>query len=131
MNHFKDMIERSHLNTDNGLEMECLWICFSSLIQKDLDLVKEQWNTHRIRASRHDTVAGIYLYHLPERHGGVDGLAHNVSEDQINFAKENFLQYEVETNMFEKYFSLYCKILHFRNLKVGRKLKTCILHLCQ
>ena len=56
MNYFKDMIERGHLNTDNGPEMECLWICFSSLILKDRDLVKEQWNTHRIRASRHDTV---------------------------------------------------------------------------
>ena len=76
MNYFKDMIERGHLNTDNGLEMECLWICFSSLIQKDLDLVKEQWNTHRIRASRHDTVAGIpdELYHLPERHAGTEEL---------------------------------------------------------
>ena len=115
MNYFKDMIERGHLNTDNGLQMECLWICFSALIQKDLDLVKEQWNTHRIRASRHDTVAGIpdELYHLPERHGGVDGLAFNVSEDQISFAKENFLEYEVESNMFEEYFSFVLQNIAF------------------
>jgi hypothetical protein len=115
MNYFKDMIERGHLNTDNGLEMECLWICFSSLIQKDLDLVKEQWNTHRIRASRHDTVAGIpdELYHLPERHGGVDGLALNISEGQINFAKENFLQYEVESNMYEEYFGFILQNITF------------------
>ena len=115
MNYFKDMIERGHLNTNNGLQMECLWICFSALIQKDLDLVKEQWNTHRIRASRHDTVAGIpdELYHLPERHGGVDGLALNVSEDQISFAKENFLEYEVESNMFEEYFSFVLQNIAF------------------
>ena len=117
------MIERAHLNTDNGLEMECLWICFSSLIQKDLDLVKEQWNTRRIRASRHDTVAGIpdELYHLPERHGGVDGLALNISERQINFAKENFLQYEVKAICVRNTLALYCKILHFQSLKIGRK----------
>ena len=115
MNYFKDMIERGHLNTDSGLQMECLWIFFSALIQKDLDLVKEQWNTHRIRASRHDTVAGIpdELYHLPERHGGVDGLAFNVSEDQISLAKENFLEYEVESNMFKEYFSFVLQNIAF------------------
>lgn len=66
--------------------------------------MKEHWNNHRIRACRHDTVAGIphELHHLPERHGGVDGLARNVSEDQINFAKEKFLQDEFESNMFEE-----------------------------
>lgn len=87
--------------------MECLWICFSSLIQKELDLVKEQWNTHRIRASAHDTVPGIpdELFHLPERHEGVDGLALTVAEEQINFAKDNFLQYEVKSSIYEEYFN--------------------------
>ena len=32
-------------------------------------------------------------------------LALNVSKGQINFAKENFLQCEVESNMYEEYFS--------------------------
>ena len=40
------------------------------------DLVKEHWNTHHIRDSRHDTVPGRHdeLFCLPEDHGGVDGL---------------------------------------------------------
>ena len=76
INYFKDLIEEGHLNTDNGLQMQYLWICFSSLIQKNLDEVKEHWNTHRIRPSRFDTISGIpdELFYLPEIHGGVDEL---------------------------------------------------------
>ena len=35
-----------------------LWYCFTKALQKELDSVKEQWNTHRIRESRNDTVPG-------------------------------------------------------------------------
>ena len=34
MNYFKDLIESGHLNTDNCLEMECLYFCFSAFIVK-------------------------------------------------------------------------------------------------
>ena len=102
INYFKDSIEKGHLNTDNGLQMQCLWICFSSLIQKDLDEVKEHWNIHRIWPSRFDTISGIpdELFYLPERHGGVDELTLPISEELINYAQENFLNYEPEQNIF-------------------------------
>ena len=107
INYFKDLIEKGHLNTDNGLQMQCLWICFSSLIQKDLDEVKEHWNTHRIRPSRFDTISGIpdELFYLPERHGGVDELTLPISEELINYAQENFLNYEPEQDIYNEYFN--------------------------
>ncbi|CAB4011709.1 Hypothetical predicted protein [Paramuricea clavata] len=54
--------------------MECLWFCFSWLIQQDLDRVKDHWNSHYIRKSRYDTVSGIpnILYYLPEYNGKQD-----------------------------------------------------------
>ena len=87
--------------------MQCLWICFSSLIQKDLDEVKEHWNTHRIRPSRFDTISGIpdELFYLPERHGRVDELTLPISEELINYAQENFLNYELEQNIYNEYFN--------------------------
>jgi hypothetical protein len=68
-----------------------------------------------IRASRHDTFAGIpdELYHLPKTHGGADSLAFNIPEGQINFAKENVLQYEVESNMYEEYFGFILQNIAF------------------
>ena len=68
------MVEGRVVDLTSGLEMECLWFCFSGLLQKIFDEVKEHWNTHRIRGSRHDTVMGRpdSLYYLPELHGVTD-----------------------------------------------------------
>ena len=74
INFFKDMSESGMLNIGNQLHMECLWFCFSSILQKDLDGVIEHWNTHRIRRSRHGTVPGVpdVLYFLPKTSGRSD-----------------------------------------------------------
>ena len=39
---FKDMVEQTILQLGNEFHMECLWFCFSWLIQLDLDKVMEQ-----------------------------------------------------------------------------------------
>ena len=56
--------------------MECLWFCFSQVIQEDLNTVKEHWNSHRIRKSWHNTVPGRpdSLFYLFEFHGAVGNL---------------------------------------------------------
>ena len=58
INYFKDLIEKDEFHPGNQLEEEALWYCFSRILQEDLDLVREHWNTHRIRDSKHDTVPG-------------------------------------------------------------------------
>ena len=58
INFFKDLMEQSVFTPVNDLQMECLWFCFSSLIQCDLNSVKDHWNTHLIRKSQHETVSG-------------------------------------------------------------------------
>ena len=46
-----------HLETEGVIDMtsaidkECLWFCFSKIIQKDFDALKDHWNSHRIRKS--------------------------------------------------------------------------------
>ena len=42
---FQDMIENEKFNPGSELEKECIWFSFSGIIQKDLDFVKEHWNT--------------------------------------------------------------------------------------
>ena len=53
---FKDMIEQNKLNLASEVQMECLWFCFSGLLQTVLNEFKEHWNTHYIRTSWHDTI---------------------------------------------------------------------------
>ena len=94
------------LTTGNNLEMECLWFCFSNLIQQDLDEVKDFWNTHYIRRSRHETVAGRpdELYHLPERHNTEDFLQ-PVDADQHQHVLEIYPDIQEDQNEYEAYFN--------------------------
>ena len=106
INYFKDLCERNIFNPDNELESECLWLCFSDVIQKDLDYIKEQWNTHRIRDSKHETIPGIpdELYCFPEKSGGVENLAMPVADDQIQYVEDNLLLFNEEQNVVKQYF---------------------------
>ena len=51
---------------------DCLQFCFMHIIQQELDSIKREWNTHRIRVSKDRLVpAGIpeELFFLPQVHG--------------------------------------------------------------
>lgn len=74
MNFFKDMVANGKLDTSNQLQMECLWFCFSKLIETELNEVKDNWNSHYIRDSRFQTSHGIpdKLYFLPDSVGKED-----------------------------------------------------------
>lgn len=106
INYFKDLIEKDAFHPGNQLEEEALWYCFSGILQKDLDLVREHWNTHRIRDSKHDTVPGRpdELFLLPECSGGIDGLLLPISTDQLRFVSDNLFQSDEEINEFQEYF---------------------------
>ena len=76
INFFKDMCDRGTLNMADPLQRECLWFCFARVLQTGLDEVRDSWNTHYLRKSRYETVAGRpdSLYTIPEFHGGIGGL---------------------------------------------------------
>ncbi len=102
---FKDMVESNILNLGNDLHMECLWFCFAHLIQADLDKVKEQWNSHCIRKSRFDTVAGVpdILYFLPENFGKSD-CHFPISNQQIEAMEVHCQLDEPAENLYLEYF---------------------------
>jgi hypothetical protein len=105
INLFKDLVETGEFSPGNEVEMECLWFCFSGLIQQDLNFVREHWNTHTILASSYDTIAGKpnELYVLPESRGGENKL-HPVSTEEVEFVTENLLQFEEVLNDYQQYF---------------------------
>jgi hypothetical protein len=71
INYFKDLVDTGILDTSNRLHTECLWFCFCDILQRELDDMKESWNSHYVRASRHHTRHGIpnKLYFTPESVG--------------------------------------------------------------
>ena len=85
INIFKDMSDSGLLELGNTFHMHCLWFCYSKVIQNELYKVKEQWNSHYIRKSRHDTIPGVpdILYYLPENSGAIDCLV-RVPQDKID-----------------------------------------------
>ena len=50
---------------------DCLRFAFMDILQKELDCVKDMWNTHLIRKSRRDILGGIpdALYFIPTIYG--------------------------------------------------------------
>ncbi len=109
MDFFKDMIDRDVLNTANSLHMECLWFCFSDLLQKELNDIKEHWNSHYIRRSRHDTIDGKpdVLYHLPES-VGAENCIKPVTEQQVDDMSLHCEDAQEDVNDYQEYFRYSC-----------------------
>ena len=105
------MVEERVVDLTSELEMECLWFCFSWLLQKILDEVKEHWNTHRIRGSRHDTMRGRpdSLYYLPELHGATDQFLLPISEAERNYACSHVVESD-SGNDYQEYFQYVSEI---------------------
>lgn len=61
INYFKDLAEKGLFHAGNELEEGALWYCFSGILQRDLDFVREHWNTHHIRDSKHDTMTSYAI----------------------------------------------------------------------
>lgn len=85
------------------MQKDCLWFCFAELLQEDLDTVKEHWNTHRIRKSRHDTIPGVpdVLYYLPEGRGGDSNLLLSVPDNKINYVENHLIEREEDNEHFD------------------------------
>jgi len=109
MDFFQYLRESDILDLISDLHKEAIWFCFADLLQTDLDKVKEYWNSHRIRKSKHATVSGVpgMMYLLPEDFGHSDCLVpvspHKITEMENRF--EGFDNEDDETNLvFCEYF---------------------------
>lgn len=81
---FQDLESQGIYDSTSDIPKEALWFCFHKLFQKELDYIKEHWNSHYIRKSRHDTVAGRpdLLYNIPENYGGESNLKAQVPAEK-------------------------------------------------
>jgi hypothetical protein len=103
---FKEMAATEVLDIGSEFHLECLWFCFESLLQNDLDKVKNHCNTHRILRSKYGTVPSEpdILFFLPQRSGAVECKVPVTNEQTA--AMENHAQIQVidEMNIYQEYF---------------------------
>ena len=107
-NFFSDLEAQRIVDTSSQTNMECLWYCFNKVLQAELDFVREHWNTHTIRKSKHGTAPGRpdSIYFLPELHGTTDYI-YNVSTEEIEHGLLHISTEDVdnlEVNEHEEYF---------------------------
>ena len=70
---------------------DCLQFCFMHIIQQELDSIKREWNTHRIRVSKDRLVsAGIpeEFFFLPQVHGMTCDLITHAGTRDLTFLQQ-------------------------------------------
>ncbi|XP_022805671.1 uncharacterized protein LOC111342816 [Stylophora pistillata] len=106
---FNDLHESDILDLTSDLQKEAIWFCFADLLQTDLNKVKEYWNSHRIRKSKHAIVSGVpdMMYFLPEDFGHTDCLV-SISPHKFTEIENRFEGFDVEddecNSVFHEYF---------------------------
>ena len=72
----------------------------------------EHWNTHYIRPSRHETIAGRpnELYFLPELSSSQDFME-PVTDAQSSYVTETFIGQSDESNTYQDYFDYVARSL--------------------
>lgn len=103
-NFFKDLESQGVIDLTRELDKQLLYYCFVGIIQNDLDNIVEHWNTHYIRKSKHEGVAGRpdSIFFLPERFGGQDQKV-SVNNRDIQYVWSHIVQKE-EHNVYTEYF---------------------------
>ena len=106
INFFKDLAEEGTVDITIPLHVECLWFSFADLLQKNLNEVKELWNSHYIRKSRYDTLQGRpdSLYYFPELQNGESNLLLPVLESERLYAREHIICEHDAPNNYQRYF---------------------------
>ena len=111
-NFLKYMESTETVSFANIIETECLWYCFSTILQNDLNSAKDHWNTHRIRKSRFQTIHGRpnVLYEIPSRSRGQECLKLTISNEMFNQTAASVTE-EERPDDYQGYFSYLMEVL--------------------
>ena len=114
---FVDLESNGRLDITSLIDRECLWFSFASIIQSELDVMKDHWNSHRIRSSRFETVPGKpdVLYYLPDISGGASDLKLHVTEQEPIAVSEYIATESNPTNEYQEYFEYAIRSLQLEN----------------
>ena len=108
MDLFKDLFNSGIYNCDKELQKAIARYCFGSLIQSELDICREQWNSHYIRKSESSKVHGRpdHLYLFPTGNFTDNGFK-NVQED-VTVISDYIDEYNFDSDEDDSIFIDYC-----------------------
>lgn len=134
IDYFRALVNEGKLVLGSYLHMECVWFVYSDLLQLELDKVKQEWNTHYIRKSRHNTVPGIpdELFFLSQTSGHADCGFH-VSRDAIDSIlnqRDIYAQAEVAMNVDDDDLMDYFRYVIREEICITHHLTGCMLKPC-
>jgi len=107
---FESLQEFGAFHPGSVQETECMRYCFMAVVQKDLDAVRQQWNTHRIRPSAGARcLAGIpdELFYLPPS-SAVDCMLRDPVQLHVELQAELEEQQACQDSERESYFDYLC-----------------------
>lgn len=81
---FRDMTDQNVFTSSDLVLVDCIRFCFMPLIRKELQTVRDEWNSHIISKSRNSGPRGRpdVMYYLPHLYHSTDCLI-NVDADEI------------------------------------------------
>ena len=99
------MASRNIFDSTDTFQVKALRFSFPGLLQEELNIVMEHWNTYSIRKNRFGTVSGCpdALYYLSESFGGTPNLMQNVPDQELQYSWEYLIIHE-EENVYFEYF---------------------------
>ena len=102
---FQKLREDGEFDTSEELQKQCIYFSFQKVIQNELDDVRNRWNTHYIRRSRHNTEAGIpdEMFFLPESFNTTDYKEEVADEDLFQMKQQLVL--DENANIYFDYFT--------------------------
>lgn len=113
--HFEKLVEFGAFHPGNVHETDCLRYCYMNVVQTELNDVRAQWNTHRIRPSVGATCpAGIpdELYFLPVL-PAVDQLTEINSPLPVEITDQIEQARSCEDMNFHDYLDYLCNVHHW------------------
>ena len=104
IDYFQDMIHEGIFSIGHHIHTECVWFVHAEFIQKQLNDVRHQWNTHYIRRSGPDTIPGIpdVLFFVPELSGCENKKIEIAEDDMENLLQERNIVLEAEPLLKER-----------------------------
>ena len=97
INYFKDMIAQNIFNASIVYHVDCLRFCIITLLQKDLDEMKNLWNNHYIRCQTNSECPSgrSNVIHYTSAQLGVPHGAKSVDVNDIMIAESSYKEHSL------------------------------------
>ena len=105
----RDLVDVDMLSTSDPVVLDCVRYCFMNLIRRDLNSIKEEWNTHIISRSRNGGPSGRpnCMFHLPHLYNVKDqikAVEQNEIDEFLPVVADIIRDFSLEFEEFAEYF---------------------------